>query len=302
MISYAQNHEDVVLARAFDKPAGFYVDVGAASPVIHSVTNHFYQRGWRGINVEPLELWARQLVDARPRDVNLEVGISNRSGVADFFDTTHDATEESTFSAEVADALRARGITPKVRKVAVTTLAAVCQEHADDHIDFLKVDVEGLELEVIRGGDWERFRPSIVVVESTRPGTSEDVGDEVEAFLAGVGYRAVLFDGLNRFYVQSFDDDLRGIISAPANVTDGFEDAEFVEVRESLRDAQRSLRDTERRLALADEELKAAKEREAMLEERLELAKRDVAAARREAGDAETQFRAVREALEELLS
>ena len=54
MISYAQNYEDVVLERCFkDVPAGFYIDVGAWDPLEHSVTHHFYERGWHGINIEP---------------------------------------------------------------------------------------------------------------------------------------------------------------------------------------------------------------------------------------------------------
>src|SRR5438270_228594 len=116
VISYAQNREDVVLARAFDRHTGFYVDVGAGSPVIHSVTNHFYERGWRGINIEPLELWQRQLAKARPRDINLPVGLSDESGVLEFFDVSAEASEESTFSPAVAESLRARGMDPVVRQ------------------------------------------------------------------------------------------------------------------------------------------------------------------------------------------
>jgi heptosyltransferase II len=76
MVSYAQNAEDVVLRRAFSGvPTGFYVDVGASSPVDDSVTLHFYERGWRGVNVEPDPDDFRALVAARPRDVNLHAAV-----------------------------------------------------------------------------------------------------------------------------------------------------------------------------------------------------------------------------------
>jgi len=74
-VSYAQNHEDVVLARALDPDdhAGFWIDVGAGDPVIGSVTAAFAERGWRGINVEPLRPEYESLCSARPHDVNLDV-------------------------------------------------------------------------------------------------------------------------------------------------------------------------------------------------------------------------------------
>lgn len=81
MISYAQNAEDVVLERAFKgRSSGLYIDVGAADPNVHSVTRHFYDKGWRGINIDPLPMWHQELEAARPRDVNLLMGISNKPG------------------------------------------------------------------------------------------------------------------------------------------------------------------------------------------------------------------------------
>jgi FkbM family methyltransferase len=317
MISYAQNHEDVVLARALPTDKGFYIDVGAGSPVIHSVTNHFYGLGWRGVNVEPLEHWHEQLVQARPRDVNLQVGLSDESGVLEFFDVSAEAQEESTFSPEVAETLRARGFAPQARQVAVATLAAVCDEHVDVQVDFLKIDVEGLELQVLQGGAWERFRPSIVVVESTYPGTSRPAGAEVAQFMESVGYSATLFDGLNRFFVADEQGELRGLLSAPANVTDGYEDVAMVELERHLADelveASRRMQESDARCARAEQhavELEGALEqaheqalREATtLGERLELAHSEVVVARREESDARIQFQAAREALDRLLA
>jgi FkbM family methyltransferase len=316
VISYAQNREDVVLARALNRPAGFYIDVGAASPVLNSVTKHFYDCGWRGINVEPLELWQRQLAAERPRDVNLQVGLGEEEGRLEFFDVSADATEESTFSAEVAEALRARGLEPEVREVPVTTLAAVCEEHVRGPIDFLKIDVEGFELPVLRGAEFERFRPSIVVVENTRPGTSEPTAPGVTELMQAAGYVPALFDGVNCFYVEEDDDELRSRLRAPANVLDDFEDRAVAELRATvaaldaarereLAEAVRQAEDARRHIAWLDarvrevEEGAAAAERRAeILRERLRQAEQDVVTARSEAADAELQFHATREALQ----
>src|SRR5262245_39670575 len=79
MISYAQNHEDVLLRRAFaDQKEGFYVDIGANHPVNLSITKHFYDSGWSGVNIEPLPCIFELLQSGRPRDINLNMGISNK--------------------------------------------------------------------------------------------------------------------------------------------------------------------------------------------------------------------------------
>ena len=81
MISYAQNFEDVMVARLFDPDyQGFYVDIGAAHPDFLSVTRHFYDRGWSGINVEPSLRFYPLLCEARPNDINLQCAIGNNPG------------------------------------------------------------------------------------------------------------------------------------------------------------------------------------------------------------------------------
>ena len=76
MISYAQNFEDVMIARLFDAGyRGFYVDIGAAHPEFLSVTRHFYDQGWSGINVEPSLRFHPLLCAARPNDINLQCAI-----------------------------------------------------------------------------------------------------------------------------------------------------------------------------------------------------------------------------------
>jgi uncharacterized membrane protein len=78
VVSYAQSREDILLAAFFaDDEIGFYVDVGACHPVLHSVTKYLYDRGWRGMNIEPLPAGAAAFAKGRPRDINLQLGISD---------------------------------------------------------------------------------------------------------------------------------------------------------------------------------------------------------------------------------
>ena len=83
----------------------------------------------------------------------------------------------------------------------MTTLAALCEQHAPASFEFLKVDVEGAEADVLRGADFSRFRPKIIVVEAIKPLTLAPAWDEWEPLLARHGYAYVWDDELNRYYV-----------------------------------------------------------------------------------------------------
>jgi FkbM family methyltransferase len=217
MISYAQNFEDVMLERVFrGRERGFYVDVGAWHPVIDSVTAHFYASGWSGINVEPEPVAFSLVAEARPRDVNLAVAL----GGADEERPLYIASGCSSFVREYAEQWLGPNSDVKQVPVRVTTLGEVCREYAREPIDFLKIDVEGWEREVIAGGDWERFRPRVVLVEATVPNTTVPAHESFEPLLVDAGYLGVYFDGLNRFYVREEDRELEAHFRTPPNFFD----------------------------------------------------------------------------------
>jgi FkbM family methyltransferase len=228
MVSYAQNGEDVLLRRCFPSGHGFYVDVGANDPVYHSVTKYFYERGWSGVNVEPIKRHYLQLVADRPRDTVLNVGLSDREGTLTFYEARF-VTALSTFSKSQADGHRARGLRFEDRTVPITTLAAVCESASTGamEIDFLSIDVEGHERAVLDGGDWKRFRPRVVLVEAARPLTRIEVHLEWEAILVNAGYLAATFDGLNRYYVRSEDKHLVDVLRSPISVFDNYVPYEY---------------------------------------------------------------------------
>jgi FkbM family methyltransferase len=222
-VSYAQNYEDVMLWRALrDVPTGFYVDVGAASPQADSVTLAFYERGWHGINVEPDLASYRTLAKERLRDLNLNVAVSNAPGELPMYFVQH--TGLSTLDPGEAQLRTREGRTVVQRLVSVTTLDAIWAEHvpAGQEVHFLKVDVEGAEREVLEGLDWRLRRPWIVVVEATRPNTTEPSHGPWEPILLGAGYALVHRDGLNRFYLAPERDALRSAFDDPPNYWDHF--------------------------------------------------------------------------------
>jgi FkbM family methyltransferase len=223
-VSYAQNHEDVVLARALrpDTASGFWIDVGAADPVVDSVTAAFSERGWRGINVEPLHAEHERLCAERPHDTNLRVAIGAKPGVAMLFEGPPENRGASTLVPGLAERYLADGQAFEPVEVEVMTLADVVAAHAHDVVDFLKIDVEGSERAVLEGADWSTFRPRIVVIEATEPNSTRPTFEEWEPILLDEGYCFALFDGLNRFYVPGDEPDLMAALSAPASVLDNF--------------------------------------------------------------------------------
>jgi FkbM family methyltransferase len=257
--SYAQQAEDVRLARAFgQRSTGFYIDVGACHPVFDSVTKHFYDQGWSGIDIEPGTEAADLLRKDRPRDIVLEMACSDQEGEAILYES--EEAGWSTLSPDVAaDTTDRRGTSAAPRTTPTRTLTSICAEHVHGPIDFLKVDVEGHEAAVLRGADFDRWRPAIVVVEATVPHTTIPSYAGWEPVLLGAGYEPAAFDGINRFYVAREHADLARLIEPPITVLDGWETHRYLwalehadNLEHELADA-RQRRDEEHRLRVAAE-------------------------------------------------
>jgi len=229
MISFAQNGEDVLLSRVFAGQAtGSYVDVGAGHPWVDSVTCHFYLQGWRGLNVEPRPSIAQLLRQWRPQDMLEECGISDHEGEMTFFEinaeggSCQDGGGLSTFDASVVEELSQGGFSIIRHQKRVITLAQLLAEHNIGTIDFLKVDVEGHEPQVIKGNDWRRWRPRVVVVEAITPIKHTDQTGPWKSYLINQGYIDAAFDGINRYFVREEDKQLAEILAVPVNILDGF--------------------------------------------------------------------------------
>lgn len=221
LISYAQNYEDVMLWRALSQVAnGFYIDVGANDPSADSVTRLFYERGWHGINIEPLRLHFADLQRERARDINLCCAVGATAGEIELWES--DVRGWATADRDAIKAHIAQGDTGHYLQVPVTTLTAICEAHAPSEIHFLKIDVEGFEQAVLQGMDFARFRPWVVVVEATRPNSTQEVHGQWESLLTHAHYEFVYADGLNRFYLANEHAALAARFRYPPNVFDDF--------------------------------------------------------------------------------
>ena len=264
-VSYAQNFEDVLLWRALKcVERGFYIDVGAAHPDGDSVTRAFYDRGWRGINVEPTREYFSRLVAARPRDTNIQAALSDMAGQVDIYVVP--GTGLSTIEPDVAKDYTGQGFAVEVQRTLVDTLAGVCRQHAEPQIHFLKIDVEGAERAVLEGADLQAFRPWIILIESTRPMSTEETHAAWEPILLDAGYRFVWFDGLNRFYVAA--EQLTALsphFRTPPNVFDDFLRVADTEWARRIHEAEAANVELRQRATVAETWAAAADNRSAAL-------------------------------------
>lgn len=196
-ISYAQYREDIILASLLDGvKKGFYVDIGANYETEDSVTKYFYNLGWSGINVEPVAKLFMVLKKKRKRDININAGVSDTGKSLVFYE--HPTHGHSSFVNNSADS--------KSYKVKTYKLKDIFKDYKVEKIDFLKIDVEGFEHEVINSNDWSRYRPKVLCIEANH------IDKDWRPILANADYRLFVFDGLNEYYIadECWDEITRG--------------------------------------------------------------------------------------------
>ena len=221
---YAQNFEDVYLWRCFGtSKSGFFVDVGAEQPVIDSVTYKLYLNGWRGVNIEPQPEYFKQLEIMRPEDINLNIAIGLAEDTSlDFFATT-DAIGLAGFGESARNELIKQGHNPVRIKVEVNSLDNVCSAKNIREIDFLKIDAEGHELQVLRSFSFTLIRPKLVIIEATKANTNElrEDNQAIGSFMVEKKYSKIFFDGLNEWWAEQNSRDLQKYFQLPVNCLDG---------------------------------------------------------------------------------
>ena len=289
-VSYAQNFEDVIIWRALKHiNKGFYIDVGANDPTTDSVTKAFYDRGWRGINVEPVGQWYDKLLDERPQDINLKLALGEEKGSIDFFEipNTGLSTNRKSFAKQHE---KRRGFKSKKIKVPTDTLTSILKKYDCTTIHFLKIDVEGAERAVIQGMDLKYYRPWVIIIEANLPDEVIENAHEWEALLLKADYVCGYSDGLNRFYVAQEHSELLPSFRYPPNVFDDFIKINLLDAE--LRSQQSEERTSQAEAAASQAEAVAsqAEERVSQAEERVSQAEERVSQAEAAANSALMQY------------
>lgn len=199
--SYSQHGEDLMIDKIFkNKKNGFYIDIGANDPVALNNTKRLYDKGWSGINIEPNHDIFWKLKKERKRDINLNVGIAKQEGRLTFYKFT--ANVLSTFDKNQFEFNEKYGKLQASIEVPVLPLRKVFYEYVQGKlVDFINIDVEGFELEVLKSNDWEKYRPKVIIIE-----TEHDDGS-IDKFLSSVDYKYLTECKINTFYVDKHNTD-----------------------------------------------------------------------------------------------
>lgn len=202
--SYSQEGEDMIYRSFFEnrkRYKGFYIDVGAHHPYRFSNTLHFYQNGWRGINIEPTPGSMRLFKLLRRKDVNLNVGISKKEGYLPFYCFNEPAL--NSFAKEVSQhiAVNTKYHITSVIEVKTMPLSVVLDHYlpAGQTIDFLTIDAEGFDLEVLQSNNWSKYIPRFIMVETGM--LIENLGgSEIYNFLTALNYELVAKTSRTSFF------------------------------------------------------------------------------------------------------
>ncbi len=196
--SYSQFGEDVMLRGFLGEKwnwnyKGFWVDIGAHHPVKLSNTKIFSDVGWRGINVDASADAIKSFSRCRKRDINVNVGIGNCPGLLDYYRMS--SSPMNTFSPEFAKRAEEEGAKiVEVVKVPVITLRELLDKYLlnGQHIDFMSIDCEGLDLSILQSNDWARYRPDYILIEIHTGGKNWEIPNcPVSIYLKKQGYEFV---------------------------------------------------------------------------------------------------------------
>lgn len=191
---YSQEGEDVILHRFLEGTTnGYFVDIGAHHPTRFSNTYLFYEKGWTGINVDAMPGSMKAFNELRPKDINLEIPVSGKKEKLIYHIFNEPAL--NTFSKEEADKKNGFRHYKIIETIELETipLAEILDKHLPENqrIDFLSIDVEGLDIEVLQSNNWEKYRPQIILVEALGSSLEALFENEIYCFLKEKQYSIV---------------------------------------------------------------------------------------------------------------
>lgn len=204
--SYSQEGEDIILRRIFERQkTGFYVDVGAHHPKRFSNTYRFYKKGWRGINIDAKPGCMEIFRKIRPRDINLEFAIFNKRQTLIYYCFNDPAL--NSFSKTVSIEMNKKEEYKIIDEIKIETLTLVevldAYLPSDTTIDFLSVDVEGLDFQVLTSNDWSKYMPNVVLVEDFNFSFDSSDNSKIYKFLMDKGYHLVAKTWNTVFYEKT---------------------------------------------------------------------------------------------------
>jgi len=190
--TYAGEGEDLILEKLLSgQNKGFYVDVGCYHPIVGSNTHKFYKKGWTGVNIDPDPTTIKKFNKFRKGDINLNCGISEDGRALTYYSFKESAI--NSFSEEFyQDRLNAGAEFLGKEMIKTITLKEVFDSYLNGQtIDFLDIDAEGLDVEVLKSNDWSKYKPRIILVEDQNMEANSFEDLDTFKFLSPLGYKLI---------------------------------------------------------------------------------------------------------------
>jgi FkbM family methyltransferase len=202
-VCFSQEGEDLILEEYFQGVnKGFYIDIGAYHPIRYSNTYKFYLKGWHGINIDARPGSMQIFKKVRPKDINLEIAIGNRSECLKYY--MFDEPALNGFSKEISEE-RDRDFHFNILKtvdINLERLEVILDNFLPENteIHFLSIDVEGLDYEVLLSNNFNKYRPKMILVETSVISEGLAFDSEINLFLNENGYSLVAKTFRTSFY------------------------------------------------------------------------------------------------------
>jgi FkbM family methyltransferase len=205
--SYSQDGEDMILRTYFqNKPIGFYIDIGAHHPKKLSNTYVFYKMGWTGINIDAMPGSMIPFNEIRKRDINLEKAVSDVDTELTYYVFNEPAL--NGFSEEISKERDRNSIYKIIDEVKIKTekLSSILDKYLPSTIktiDFMSIDVEGFDLNVLKSNNWQKYRPKVILVELLDFELFDK--DPIFIFLKNIGYSFFAKTRLTFVFTDTFE-------------------------------------------------------------------------------------------------
>jgi len=201
-LSYAQGGEDMILDIILNKVVnGTYVDVGANDPYNASNTHFFYKKGWRGINIDALPGSMARFKKVRPYDKNFEHAVSNDNKELTYY--MFESTSYNTFAIEERDRHLPFSKLIGNKKIKTKRLSEILDSCNVTTIDFMSVDVEGLDYDVLESNDWTKYKPKVILTEYFAKDIAAITQCKIFNLLKNKGYTFFCITPTNAFYLEN---------------------------------------------------------------------------------------------------
>ncbi|MDD5570126.1 MAG: FkbM family methyltransferase [Bacteroidales bacterium] len=202
--SYSQTGEDLIIdALMNNKKNGFYVDVGCNHPVDISNTFYFYLKGWKGINIDVNERMIMLFKKIRRYDVSVCAAVSDEEKEMDLYKFDRNAV--STFDENTAEEWKKKWNLLKIEKYRTTTLNKILEMYmpsTNEKIDFLSIDVEGMDYNVLKSVDLNKYKPKLIIIETHNFNITKFADNEITKYLRKFDYDFITYASMNAYFLR----------------------------------------------------------------------------------------------------